>query len=205
MLPSSVKNIAPDAFSKCFDIWHVDLGACTLRSDNEENYLSDNIFRGSALETIVLPRTLRVIGESAFEGCKCLKSVSFSEDPMLDEIGVRAFYGYGLESFTVPQKLKKISAVAFGNCRALKDFWLNKEIREFGWLCFWATAIEDIEMPLQVAKTEEQLGLDQRDPKAFRLPDTKHEYYNRCVGTAARSTTNLKVTKRAFDSIIILY
>ena len=155
----------------CENLKYVNLGACTLRSDNEENYLSDNIFRGSALETIVLPRTLRAIGKSAFEGCKCLKSVSFGDNPMLEEIGVRAFYGSGLESFAAPPKLKKIGAIAFGNCCSLRDFRVNKGVQELGWLCFWATAIEDIKIPHQVAKTEEQLGLDQKDPRVLCLPD----------------------------------
>ena len=74
---------------------------------------------------------------------------------MLEEIGVRAFYGSGLKFFTTPLKLKKIDAMAFGNCRALKDFWLNKGVQELDWLCFWATAIEDIKIPPQVAKTKE--------------------------------------------------
>ena len=74
---------------------------------------------------------------------------------MLEEIGVRAFYGSGLESFAALPKLKKIGAVAFGNCWALKRVWLNEEIRELDWLCFWATAIEELEIPHQVAKTKE--------------------------------------------------
>ena len=75
--PASLHELRDSAFMGCENLKYVNLGTCTLRSDNEENYLSDNIFCGSALETIVLPRTLRVIGKSAFEDCKCLKSVSF--------------------------------------------------------------------------------------------------------------------------------
>ena len=69
---------------------------------------------------MVLPCTLRNIGKSAFEGCKCLKSVSFGDDSELEEIEYRTFYGSGLESFAAPLKLKKIGTVAFGNCLGLK-------------------------------------------------------------------------------------
>ena len=82
-------------------------------------------FQDSGIESVVLPRTLRVIERCAFAGCTNLKSISFGEDSELEEIEYRAFYGSGLESFAAPPKLKKIGAVAFGNCRSLRDFKLN--------------------------------------------------------------------------------
>ena len=48
---------------------------------------------------------------------------------------------------------------------------MNEKIQELGFLCLWATAIESLEIPPQVKKTPEQLGLDQKDPKVLRLPD----------------------------------
>ena len=48
---------------------------------------------------------------------------------------------------------------------------MNEKIQELDWLCFWATAIENLKIPPQVHTAPEQLGLDQKDPKVLRIPD----------------------------------
>ena len=95
----------------------------------------------------MLPRSLRVIGERTFAGYHNLKSVSFGEGSVLEEIKCRAFYGCGLESFEAPPSLKKIGDMAFGKCSSLRDFRLNEDIQELGWLCFWGTQLTDMEIP----------------------------------------------------------
>ena len=95
----------------------MDLGACAAQSKDEYDFLTRDVFKDSGLESIVLPRMLRVIGERKFAGCKSLKSVTFGENSVLEEIRPKAFYGCGLESFVAPSSLKKIGALAFGACR----------------------------------------------------------------------------------------
>lgn len=80
----------------------------------------------------MLPRSLRVIGESTFTGYRNLKSVRFGEGSMLEEIGSKAFYGCGLESFEAPPSLKKIGALAFGWCSSLREFKLSSNVQEIG-------------------------------------------------------------------------
>ena len=107
----------------------------------------------------MLPRFLRVIGERTFTGYHNLKSVRFEEESVLEEIKCRAFYGCGLESFNAPPSLKKIGDMAFGKCTQLKDFRLNEGIQELGYLCFLGTQITNLEIPQQVGKTPQQLGI----------------------------------------------
>ena len=73
----------------------------------------------------MLPRTLCVIKERAFSGCKKLKSITFGENSELKEIQSEAFCGSGLESFTASASLKKIGNNAFMSCRALKHVDLS--------------------------------------------------------------------------------
>ena len=160
MAPPSLHELKEKAFASCTALKHVDLSACTFQTERKSGHLSASAFQDSWVESVVLPRTLRVIERCAFAGCMNLKSISFGEDPMLEEIEYRAFYGSGLESFAAPPKLKKIGAVAFGNCRALKRVSLNRDIEELGLLCFWATTIEDVTIPLQTRMTPQLLGLD---------------------------------------------
>ena len=61
--------------------------------------------------------------------------------------------------------------MAFGRCNQLENFRLSENIQELGWFCFWGTQITDMEIPPQVGRTPEQLGIGQVDPKVLRLPN----------------------------------
>ena len=168
--PASLKRIGSAAFFDCKNLKHADFGACTLRSGGDD-FFSARVFKNSGLESIVLPRALRVIKERTFLNCENLKSVIFGESPMLEEIGVKAFFNCALESFSAPPQLKKIGVLAFGMCNALRSFRMNAAIQEMDFLCFWRTVITSLNIPSRVRKTPKQLGLDQKDSDVLRLPD----------------------------------
>ena len=153
--PPSLCKLWNAAFMGCRALKHVDLSSCTFRCGKKKDYLALGIFQNCGLESVVLPRTLRVVGERAFSNCTHLKHVSFGEDSMLEEIGYRAFFGCALESFTAPASLKKIGAVAFGANLTLRNFKLNDDIQDVDWLCFWATGIEELKLPQKIKKTPE--------------------------------------------------
>ena len=75
--PATLRRIGDHAFVLCKRLKHVDLGACAAQSWGEYDFLTGDIFKDSGLESIVLPRTLKIIGEGKFAGCKSLKSVTF--------------------------------------------------------------------------------------------------------------------------------
>ena len=112
--PASLHKIGEEAFACCYALKHVDLSACTFMPDGD--FLSKDAFTGSGVENIVFPSTLKVIGERLFNGCKNLRSITFGDNSVLEEIEALAFYECGLESFTAPPKLKKIGDLAFGHC-----------------------------------------------------------------------------------------
>ena len=53
---------------------------------------------------------------------------------------------------------------------SLGTFRQNEGLLELGRLCLLWTAVEGVKLPQRVRMTPEQLGLDQKDPKALRLP-----------------------------------
>ena len=60
--PSSLRKIENNAFSFCWYLKDVDLDACVLTDEQDsEDFLSYDVFKGSVLESIRLPRGLRVI------------------------------------------------------------------------------------------------------------------------------------------------
>ena len=80
----------------------------------------------TVVEQVILPSTLRVLGDSTFYRCCALKSVIFREGCKLEQIGKRCFAESGLEEFVAPSRLRKIDAEAFLDCKNLKRVVLNE-------------------------------------------------------------------------------
>lgn len=123
--PPSLRKLESQVFANCSALRRADFSACTFRLDD---LISEDVFRFSALEGIILPSTLRVIGERKFMYCNNLKYVVFGNNSVLREIKPLAFYGCGLKLFVAPQSLRKVGDMAFGDCSALTDVRLNKGI-----------------------------------------------------------------------------
>ena len=85
-LPSSISSISYYAFKSCTALEEV---------KNFENtsieILQDEIFRGTSLKSIVLPKTVTFININAFYGCSSLREIAFPES--LTKINGGAFYG----------------------------------------------------------------------------------------------------------------
>ena len=118
----------------------------------------------------MLPRTLRVVWDCAFAGCRRLRSVSFGEESLLEEIRPFAFLNCGLEAFKAPPRLRRVGELAFAGCSALRVFRLNEGVRELGALCLWRTKANRPRMPAHARRTRAQLGLG-KDPGVLRLPE----------------------------------
>lgn len=72
------------------------------------------------LESITIPRCLRVIDDGAFSGCRNLTSVTISEGTETLVIGCHAFYGSeSLSSITIPDGVMTIGDEAFYGCERL--------------------------------------------------------------------------------------
>lgn len=72
------------------------------------------------LQTVVLPSTLKKIGEQYFRGCKALSCINIPEG--LEEIGEMAFsHCESLPLFQWPKSLKKVDISAFYNMLCPKD------------------------------------------------------------------------------------
>lgn len=70
------------------------------------------------IQTLILPCTLRTIGDSAFEGCSALHTVHFP--PRLRTIGKRAFSRCSaLMDMILPESLMELGPQAFADCRSL--------------------------------------------------------------------------------------
>lgn len=81
------------------------------------------------IETIVLPSTIKEIGDAAFRGCKNLKSINFPES--VEIIGKSAFMNCNsLVSVELPPRLKKLEYWLFGQCERLKHVIVPASVEE---------------------------------------------------------------------------
>ena len=75
--------------------------------------------------SIVIPSTVRTIGDNAFHGCRSIETISIPDG--VTTIGNKAFmHCSSLKEITLPASVKEIGESAFGGCKALEVFIADK-------------------------------------------------------------------------------
>lgn len=87
------------------------------------------IFHGDDVEEVILPETIRYIGESAFEKCYRLRSVHLPSS--LEFLGRYAFTQTDLRDVVIPDNLREVQAGAFKDCKNLKSVYFGKSVDSF--------------------------------------------------------------------------
>ena len=128
--------LGESAFSGCRKLKKADLSHCELECIMEKLFsgcfslkeivlpnsiksIGDSAFVGTAIEKIVLPKSLEILGEAAFYTCTKLNKIVFNN--RIKNIGDYAFnYCYSLEEIHIPSSITKIGACCFEGCSKLK-------------------------------------------------------------------------------------
>lgn len=74
--------------------------------------IAPNTFAGQAITAVTIPESVRVIGDSAFEGCSALETLTV-KGSNLAQIGTRAFYRSGVKRIHLLSGIQKIGREAF--------------------------------------------------------------------------------------------
>lgn len=83
--------------------------------------IADNAFYYCYIESIELPKTLRVIGDRAFLGVSGLEKIELPNK--LERIGKNSFFScVDLKRISIPSTLKEIGETAFYDCKSLESF-----------------------------------------------------------------------------------
>ncbi|MBQ8721708.1 MAG: leucine-rich repeat domain-containing protein [Paludibacteraceae bacterium] len=114
-----------------FDMLGVFEGYTSLKSiiiPNSIKTIGNRAFYGcSSLESIILPDSLKEIHPQAFENCTSLKSIIIPNT--IREIGERTFYGCSsLESIIIPNQVNFIHESTFENCTSLKNITIHDNL-----------------------------------------------------------------------------
>jgi len=110
-------------------------------------FFSSKSRRVESLVEIIIPPTVKIIGEHAFTGCNNLKHVTFTGE--LDVIEDSAFnFCSSLEEIILPKGIKEISDGAFFECGALKKIYIPDTVKEIGAYAFYGCAsLKRIDLP----------------------------------------------------------
>ena len=95
-------------------------------------YIKNNILikYGGEESTVIIPESVKIIGENAFAENRFIESVVMSG---ICEIGNGAFqYCRNLKKVTLPEGLRKIGANAFAWCKNLKRIVIPVSVTEIG-------------------------------------------------------------------------
>ena len=123
-ITDNVRILRDKAFKDCKSLTTFNMG----EEQSEDNVfqvnlleIGDHCFRNSGVQTIVIPKSIKRIGEYCFaqdedSGVHGLRTVILEEG--LTSIGVRAFSKSALEDITIPQSMESIKQYAFDGCKA---------------------------------------------------------------------------------------
>ena len=102
------------------------------------------------IKSLVVPASVKTIGQSAFTQSSSLTSLTFAEGSQLETISTYAFYGTGITSVKIPASVTMIDYGAFTNTKLTEVIFENGESLEIGRAAFSHTLISEVTLPESV-------------------------------------------------------
>lgn len=142
-IPKTVKVIQDQAFLSCTGLKNIDLSNSTVEE------IAGMAFCGTAITSIQLPNTLKVLGNRALAQTKitsitlpssltdveynlfanCYELTTVNLPNTITNIGIAAFYRcYNLTSITIPNSVTKLGSTVFQSCTSLKSITIPESV-----------------------------------------------------------------------------
>ena len=118
--------------------------------------IASNAFSSSWITGILIPDSVKIIGNEAFSECLGLEWVEMPVE--MESIGYRAFYGCEyLTSIEIPEGITELKSATFQNCKALDFIILPSSLQKISDRVFKeCVSLSGIQLPsnLQIISTE---------------------------------------------------
>lgn len=116
-----------------------------------------------------MPASVEALGDEAFSFCSRLRSVDFTQESRLKQVGSRCFYRSGLEAFAAPHGLLCIGEEAFARCPRLLWVDLGRRLAELGVGAFMCSAVRVASVPGELGWLSESVFLECRDLASVQI------------------------------------
>ena len=191
-LPSGIISIGENAFYGCSNLTSVYYGGtvtdwCGIAFNDSvfsnPLYYAHKLYISNTLVTdLIIPNSVRSVGQFAFSGCTSLSSVSVSSS--VTSIGAYSFSGCsGLKSVSIANGVITIEKNAFSNCSRITSLIIPDSVMQIGSSAFrGCTKLTEITLPF-VGLTESASGIDSVFGAIFGSTSTYtsaeiRQYYN---------------------------
>lgn len=121
--------------------------------------LNDGAFSYTALTSITIPKSVKLIGDNAFLGCAYLKEFRgkfASEDSrcLVNGRTLKRFAPAGLSEYTIPNNIATIGERAFESCKILSHVVIPNAVVQIGRAAFCNCGLLDLVLPDSVREIE---------------------------------------------------
>lgn len=165
---------------------HINAGVVNVYGGNS----ADFVIRGGVLEKyngaateVVIPNSVKIIGDKAFYNCKGITSVVIPDS--VQEIGLWAFYECkALPHITIPDSVQKIGQSAFEGCTALAAVVIPDSVKEIRSKAFAeCSSLTAIAIPASVQTIGPEAFLDCKSLRTVEIKGNTQCYSNAFWGT----------------------
>jgi hypothetical protein len=156
-LPNSVRSISGSAFDREL-LKSISIHSCPTNFSFRDGMLEEACGRvlvfyfGSAV-SIVIGRSVEMIGDNCFNDCDTLTSVSFESDSVLERIGGWAFaFGKLTGGIVLPRSVRVLAGWCFHACKLLTSvtFESGSRLSEIGEWAFRESGLRSIVIPASI-------------------------------------------------------
>ena len=171
VIPETMTSIELNAFAHCYSLQSINLPASITEMGTAVFYNCTNLKTAGpigggydiefgwtdkipacafenmpALESVVLPDSITVIGSEAFYDCGSLKDINIPSQLKLAES--YAFHGTALERVEFPEGMEEIGYVSFAFCTNLKEVVFPESVKEiYGGAFEGCTSLKTVTIP----------------------------------------------------------
>lgn len=179
---------------------HINAGVVNVYGGNS----ADFVIRGGVLEKyngaateVVIPNSVKIIGDDAFRNCKGITSVVIPDS--VQEIGLLAFYECkALPHITIPDSVQKIGQSAFEGCTALAAVVIPDSVQEIGWKAFAECgSLTAIVIPASVQTIRPKAFLDCKSLRTVEIKGNPQCSSDAFSGTPYQEAKNQEARREA--------